>query len=89
MCLLRLHTYTQANLTISNVTFTHFSGTTSKKLAPLVGYLVCSSNTTCSNITATDINVHSPNGTDEFQCQNIDETMLEIDCVQLPGAKSN
>ena len=70
-----------SNLTISDVSITGISGTTSKKYQPLVGTLVCSSPDVCTNITVDDINVTSPNGTDLFTCQNIDEAGLHVNCT--------
>ncbi|KAK8174518.1 pectin lyase fold/virulence factor [Phyllosticta citribraziliensis] len=70
-----------ANLTISNILIKNFTGTTSDKYDPLVGTLVCSSETVCSNITVQDIDVKSPSGTNEFECTNIDETNLAVNCT--------
>ncbi|KAK8193542.1 Exopolygalacturonase X [Phyllosticta capitalensis] len=70
-----------ANLTISNILIKNFSGTTSDKYDPLVGTLVCSSEAVCSNITVQDIDVKSPSGTNEFECTNIDETNLKVNCT--------
>ncbi|KAL1304063.1 hypothetical protein AAFC00_000498 [Neodothiora populina] len=74
-----------SDLTISNVLITNLSGTTSKARSPYSGYVVCSSETTCSNIKVEDINVTSPSGAkDEFQCGNVDESLLEgIKCVDV------
>lgn len=69
-----------ANLTISNVLVKNFAGTTSDKYDPLVGYLVCSSETACSNITLEGIDVESPSGTNLFTCDNVDEATLSVNC---------
>ncbi|EXJ59147.1 exopolygalacturonase X [Cladophialophora yegresii CBS 114405] len=70
-------------LTISDVYFRHFQGTSSKKYLPLVGNLVCSSPDVCSDIYASDINVVSPNGTDLFTCFNIDQSTVDVNCTDL------
>ncbi|KAF2029471.1 pectin lyase-like protein [Setomelanomma holmii] len=70
-----------SNLTISDVTIKHFSGTTSKKYQPLVGYLVCSSPSVCSDITIEDISVLSPNGTNLYTCGSIDGIEKQVNCT--------
>jgi len=83
--------YGQSNLTLCNefpssleitdVVFKNFGGTTSTKYKPLVGSIVCSSPTVCSNITAEEINVVSLSNTDEFTCVNVDESTLALNCT--------
>lgn len=68
-------------LTITDILFTNFVGTTSSKYQPQIGTFACSSADVCTNITATDISVLSPNGTDLAYCQNVDETTLDIECT--------
>ena len=51
-----------SNLTISDVVFKDFRGTTSGKRDPVVGTVVCSSPDTCSDIRARDTEVRSPLG---------------------------
>jgi len=68
-------------LTITDVVFTNFMGTTSKKYQPQIGTFACSSDSVCSDISATAINVKSPNGTNEAYCLNVDETVLDVECV--------
>ncbi|KAL9115685.1 MAG: hypothetical protein Q9227_000053 [Pyrenula ochraceoflavens] len=65
-----------SNLTIQDIHFQDFSGTTSKKYDPIVGTIVCSSPNVCSDLYASDINVQSPTGSDEFTCGNVDESLL-------------
>jgi galacturan 1,4-alpha-galacturonidase len=70
-----------SKLTISDVTIKHFSGTTSKKYQPLIGYLVCSSPSVCSDITIEDVNVKSPNGTNLYTCGSIDGIEKQVNCT--------
>ena len=70
-----------SSLTISDVLMQNFYGTTSTKLDPIIGYLVCSSPDVCSHITVRDIAVHSPTGGDKFTCANIPETGLQASCT--------
>lgn len=72
-------------LTISNVVIKNMTGVTSTAYSPYSGYVVCSSETACSNITLEDINVSSPNGTvDLFKCGDVDDALLHgIDCVDI------
>lgn len=78
---------TQSSLKITDVLFKNFQGTTSDAYDPLSGTIVCSSNSTCSNIVAEDINVYAPSGAyDEFQCANVDESLLAVNCTE--GAPS-
>lgn len=65
-----------SNLQIEDVLFKNIQGKTSKLYAPLVGTIVCSSNTTCSNIRAESIDVIGPGGSDEFACLNVDDSLL-------------
>ncbi|PWY90437.1 Exopolygalacturonase precursor [Aspergillus sclerotioniger CBS 115572] len=71
-----------SNLTISDILFKNFRGTTSKKYEPYVGTIVCSSPDTCSDINTSNINVTSPIGTNEFGCDNVDESLLvSVNCT--------
>jgi galacturan 1,4-alpha-galacturonidase len=72
-----------ANLTISDVTVKHFTGTTSDKYDPLIGYLVCSSEATCSNIEIEDIQVLSPSGTNGFACGSIKGVDQMVNCTEV------
>jgi galacturan 1,4-alpha-galacturonidase len=69
-----------SNLTISDVTIKNFRGTTSKKYAPLVGYLVCSSPAVCSDINIQNVTVKSPSGTNQYSCANINGIESQVDC---------
>ncbi|KAK7513865.1 polygalacturonase precursor [Phyllosticta citriasiana] len=71
-----------ANLTISNIMIKNFTGTTSDKHDPLVGTLVCSSETVCSGITVEGVDVRSPSGANEFECTNVDEASLAVNCTR-------
>jgi galacturan 1,4-alpha-galacturonidase len=71
-----------SNLTISDVTIKHFKGTTSKKYDPLVGYLVCSSPKTCSNIKIEDVVVTSPTGKNGYQCGSIPGIETQVNCTK-------
>ncbi|KAF1837172.1 pectin lyase-like protein [Decorospora gaudefroyi] len=70
-----------SKLTIEDITIKNFEGTTSKKYDPLVGYVVCSSPTVCSNISIENFNVTSPSGTDEFTCANVEGVDSQVNCV--------
>ncbi|PWY83420.1 Exopolygalacturonase X [Aspergillus heteromorphus CBS 117.55] len=70
-----------SNLTISDIYIKNFRGTTSTTEDPFVGTIVCSSPDTCSNINVSNINVTSPIGTNEFVCDNVDETLLKVNCT--------
>lgn len=70
-----------SKLTISDITIKNFSGTTSKKYQPLIGYLVCSSPTVCKDITIEDIDVLSPNGTNLYKCGSIDGIDKQVNCT--------
>jgi galacturan 1,4-alpha-galacturonidase len=68
-------------LTIENIVFDGFTGTTSKKYQPEIAALACSSSTVCGNITATSIDVKSPNGTHQAYCLNVDQARLDVQCT--------
>jgi galacturan 1,4-alpha-galacturonidase len=69
-----------SNLTISDISIKNFHGTTSKKYDPLVGYLVCSSPSVCSDINIQNVTVKSPSGTDTFACANINGIEDQVNC---------
>lgn len=71
-----------SNLTINDIHFNNFQGTTSKKYDPLVGTIVCSSENVCGDIYAEGISVTSPKGFNEFACGNVDETLLAVNCTR-------
>ncbi|RLL95287.1 hypothetical protein CFD26_101708 [Aspergillus turcosus] len=62
-------------LKITNVVFKNFQGITSTKYEPDIATFACSSDTACSNIHASNINVWGPGGSLAY-CQNVDELML-------------
>lgn len=69
-------------LTITNVVFHNFTGTTSSKYQPQVAAFACSSDTACANITSTDFNVLSPNGTILSYCLNFEQEDLDgVECT--------
>ncbi|EOA86643.1 Exopolygalacturonase [Exserohilum turcicum] len=70
-----------SNLNISDITIRNFSGTTSKKYDPNIGYLVCSSPAVCSDISIENINVKSPSGTNTYTCANIDGIDKQVNCT--------
>ncbi|USP76283.1 polygalacturonase precursor [Curvularia clavata] len=78
-----------SKLTISDISIKNFSGTTSKKYDPRVGYLVCSSPKVCSNISIENVNVKSPSGTDQFTCANIDSVKSQVNCVDVGDKGGN
>lgn len=72
-----------SQLTISNVRFSNFSGTTSQKYAPEIAAMACSSTSVCGNITAVDINVVSPSGSRQAFCLNQDAANLDVECTSV------
>lgn len=70
-----------SNLTISDVTVRNFKGTTSKKYDPIVGYLVCSSETSCSGIRVEGVDVQSPSGGRGYKCGNIRGIEEMVNCT--------
>jgi galacturan 1,4-alpha-galacturonidase len=74
-----------SNLTISDITVKNFHGTTSKKYDPLVGYLVCSSPSVCSNIKIENVDVTSPSGANQYTCLNIDGIGSQVNCTTAGG----
>ncbi|KAG2007960.1 hypothetical protein GB937_008153 [Aspergillus fischeri] len=71
-----------ASLIVEDILFKNFDGTTSKKRAPFIATLVCSSPDVCKNIRAENINVLSPSGTDEAICTNMDRSLLDLHCTK-------
>ncbi|OQD83889.1 hypothetical protein PENANT_c015G02823 [Penicillium antarcticum] len=70
-----------SSLVIEDILFTNFNGVTSGKYDPNVGTIVCSSPDVCSDIKATNIDVTSPDGDDQFTCTNVDNSLLNVNCV--------
>lgn len=77
-----------SNLTISGIRISGIRGTTSDKYDPIGGYVVCSSPSVCSGVNLSDIEVVTPNGTqNEFTCGNVDESLLTgINCTSTNEA---
>ncbi|GFF51401.1 probable exopolygalacturonase X [Aspergillus lentulus] len=71
-----------ASLIIEDVLFKNFDGTTSRKRAPYIATLVCSSPDVCKNIRTENINVISPSGTDDAICTNMDRSLLDLRCTK-------
>ncbi len=80
---LTLCTQYPSPLTISNVVFRNFQGTTSKNYAPEIAAFACSSTSVCGNIFATDIDVISPSGGDQAYCLNQVEANLDVTCTDV------
>ncbi|KAI9037715.1 putative extracellular exo-polygalacturonase [Aspergillus affinis] len=76
-----------SNLTISDIHFNDFKGTTSGKRNPYVGTIVCSSPDVCSDIYTSNIDVKSPKGTDDFVCTNVDTELLDVKCEKPKSDK--
>lgn len=70
-------------LTIENIYFRNFKGTTSKKYSPDIGLFACSSKEVCGNIYADNIDVVSPAGGNEASCLNVDESVLDVTCEAM------
>ncbi|KAK2060926.1 polygalacturonase [Colletotrichum caudatum] len=78
-----------SNMTISDIYFKNFDGTTSSKYSPRVGTLVCSSPAKCLNINASNINVKTPSGANpQWLCVNLDTGLLDINCVAKVAKRS-
>ncbi|KAI1104685.1 glycoside hydrolase family 28 protein [Jackrogersella minutella] len=71
-----------ANLTIEDVTMKNIYGTTSAKLDPEAGTLVCSAPDRCNDIRVENITVTVPSGQPPvYECTNMDNSLLELTCV--------
>ncbi|KAI0887125.1 glycoside hydrolase family 28 protein [Annulohypoxylon maeteangense] len=71
-----------ANLTIEDVTMKNIYGTTSAKLDPEAGTLVCSAPDRCSGIRVENITVEVPSGKSPvYECRNMDNSLLELTCI--------
>ncbi|KAI8962504.1 glycoside hydrolase family 28 protein [Daldinia sp. FL1419] len=71
-----------ANLTIEDITMKNIYGTTSTKLDPQAGSLVCSAPDRCSNIKAENITITVPSGESPvYECRNMDNGLLQLACV--------
>ncbi|KAI1094407.1 glycoside hydrolase family 28 protein [Rostrohypoxylon terebratum] len=75
-----------ANLTIEDVTMKNIYGTTSAKLDPEAGTLVCSAPDRCSNIRVENITVTVPSGEPPiYECRNMDNSLLQLTCIEEPA----
>lgn len=70
-----------APLTIDDIVFRRFTGSTNDEHNPEIAAVACSAPDSCSNITATDIQVTSPDGTNEAFCLNLDNSKLDFTCT--------
>ncbi|KAH7319468.1 PGX, glycoside hydrolase family 28 protein [Rhexocercosporidium sp. MPI-PUGE-AT-0058] len=70
-------------LTITNIVFKNFKGKTTSKYQPQIGTFACSSSNVCNNIVASNIDVVSPNGTDQAYCLNVDQKVLDVECTTV------
>lgn len=69
-----------SKMTISEIVFRDFTGTTSTKYSPLTSYYQCSSPDVCYDIHSTNIDVKSPAGTNDAFCFNMDNEALDATC---------
>lgn len=65
-------------LDVSDIYFTNIAGTSSGTLGTMVVDLNCTSS--CTNITATNIDLTSPAGNATYFCSNVTNSSLEFDC---------
>ncbi|KAI5778849.1 putative exopolygalacturonase X [Geopyxis carbonaria] len=73
-----------SKLTIEDVWFKDFTGTSSAKYDPKAGILTCSSPDVCGRIHASGINITTPSGKPPvFDCTNVDESLLDLTCNTL------
>ncbi|KAI1393625.1 glycoside hydrolase family 28 protein [Hypoxylon trugodes] len=71
-----------ANLTIEDVTMKNIYGTTSAKLDPEAGTLVCSAPDRCNNIRVENITVKVPSGEPPvYECRNMENDLLKLTCI--------
>ncbi|KAF2020142.1 glycoside hydrolase family 28 protein [Aaosphaeria arxii CBS 175.79] len=77
-----------SELRIEDVLVKNLRGTTSKKADPEAGTLVCSAPDRCSNIRVEDVDIKVPSGnTTTWECMNVDESLLKINCVASDGER--
>ncbi|EKD20085.1 uncharacterized protein L3040_002239 [Drepanopeziza brunnea f. sp. 'multigermtubi'] len=65
-----------SKLEIIDVTFKNIRGRTNRVFAPIVAHLVCSSNQTCSNIVAENVDIRTISGANLVTCRNLDRSLL-------------
>jgi len=70
-------------LTIQDVVFRRFKGTTSKRYDPLIAAFACSSTNACGDIYASEIDVTSPAGTRQAYCLNQEAVNLGVECTDI------
>ncbi|PSN67066.1 extracellular exo-polygalacturonase-like protein [Corynespora cassiicola Philippines] len=70
-----------SKLNITDITFRDIRGRTNRVFSPIVAHLVCSSPDTCSNIVAQDIDIRTINGSNLVTCRNMDNNLLDVNCV--------
>ncbi|KKY14436.1 putative extracellular exo-polygalacturonase [Diplodia seriata] len=70
-----------SKLNITDVTFRNVRGRSNRVFSPIVAHLVCSSPDTCSNIVAENIDIRTINGSNLVTCRNMDEDLLDVNCV--------
>ncbi|KAL1614624.1 hypothetical protein SLS54_009594 [Diplodia seriata] len=70
-----------SKLNITDVTFRNVRGRSNRVFSPIVAHLVCSSPDTCSNIVAENIDIRTINGSNLVTCRNLDEDLLDVNCV--------
>ncbi|KAI1417486.1 glycoside hydrolase family 28 protein [Hypoxylon sp. FL1857] len=72
-----------ANLIIEDVTMKNIYGTTSAKLDPEAGTLVCSAPDRCNNIKVENITVTVPSGQPPvYECRNMENDLLQLICIE-------
>ncbi|OJD34149.1 glycoside hydrolase family 28 protein [Diplodia corticola] len=70
-----------SKLNITDVTFRNIRGRSNRVFAPIVAHLVCSSPDTCDNIVAENVDIRTINGSNLVTCRNMDEGLLDLNCV--------
>ncbi|KAH7372208.1 extracellular exo-polygalacturonase-like protein [Cadophora sp. MPI-SDFR-AT-0126] len=72
-----------SKLNIQDVTFRNIRGRTNRVFAPIVAHLVCSSNETCSNIVAENVDIRTISGANLVTCRNLDQSLLGgLNCTE-------
>lgn len=68
-------------LTITDIVFKNFQGTTSARYNPQIAAFLCSSKDVCKGISAVNIDVLSPAKSNQAYCMNMDNTALDVTCT--------
>ncbi|KAI6357816.1 hypothetical protein MCOR07_003860 [Pyricularia oryzae] len=72
-----------SRVTMEDVLFRDFTGTTSKRYDPRVGQLVCSAPEVCLDFRSQNINVRNPSGREPLWiCEGFDTSRMSIKCHQ-------